>query len=412
MGPLNKKNNNLVLTMKDLLWKNLKRYYRIKNTNSVLSRGSNGSGGLSDKYDDECNEYNHEQTGDAPPQKKDAPRTRKRSPWYSVSRALLFVLLLFFVFFLVLLVRFYFNTNHTDQMISSVPLMPLKPHSSSPLLNTIGEGGNLGVGLGGSPIFGMTPVSPSIPDMENIDNEKKRKRIYEASRKYLLQHHKNGYKNRGSYQLPITKQTKIYSWEEREKEEDPNDLTMALPYNQLQLVGNSGGGNCLFLCYQSMLESVGQTVTVEELRTTVANSMTQDQFQVLHNLYHNARKERDREILQHCGFMAGVDSLEELKEVMKTRKYYGDETSLNALEEKYGVVGIVLSLDRNHRVTLGHRFYGKNVHGDTPCGLLMLADTHYEHFILKGKVVTPFKDLPPKIVRLMKSSNAPEIMSN
>jgi hypothetical protein len=237
-------------------------------------------------------------------------------------------------------------------------------------------------------ILGMTPILPEKSDFESIDNERKRDKLAYVSKRYTS-------RKRPHYNPRQSRTQQIESLIERKFRMNEN----------LKILPNAGAGDCLFLCYRKMLMEAGIDAQVKELRSTVSDSITEDNFKFLHDVYNNARKQREYGLLRDYGFMNGVESVDDLKRVVMSRAYFGDEMSLTALEKRYNIGCIVIRLTRNGSIELAKRYEEKDfTRDDTLYGLLLLDEnvTHYELLELDGNAIKKFCDLPLKIQRLTK----------
>jgi predicted NAD-dependent protein-ADP-ribosyltransferase YbiA (DUF1768 family) len=163
---------------------------------------------------------------------------------------------------------------------------------------------------------------------------------------------------------------------------------------------NEGSGDCFFATLRDGLKSTGldkyKNLTVKDIRAKLAENLNDEQFMAYFTLYKNIsggqkktqesmKKLRERhgglkrmiggtisitekltrleeakqnlndivggakisaeqkELLQHFAFMENVKTLEEMREIIKTRKYWADEFAVTTLERIYNVKFIILS---------------------------------------------------------------------
>lgn len=171
----------------------------------------------------------------------------------------------------------------------------------------------------------------------------------------------------------------------------------------IRVVSNAGGGNCLFLCYQQMLKSVGVKTDVTALRGKVASSVTPDKFDFLHSIYSAAITARDESIIGDYGFMKGVSDIDQLRAAMMTRAYYGDETALEALDAAYDINTLVLQMPQNGSIRLARRYNDGAVKRSSHYAMLLLDESmvHYELVLYRGVSLMNRTELPMKIRLLL-----------
>ncbi|MCP4484105.1 MAG: hypothetical protein GY823_06020 [Flavobacteriaceae bacterium] len=156
--------------------------------------------------------------------------------------------------------------------------------------------------------------------------------------------------------------------------------------NQFQVIENPGNGDCLFYCFKQALESIGVKTTIKQLRYKVSESMDKDKLETLKTIYLVAKNDKNYDILKDYYFMENVNTLKDLRKVIMTRLYYGDDMAIAALEEYTGINVVIIS-DGVEQI----RF-------EKPKGnnyiVLVLKNIHYRllgtincKFVFKGKPV-------------------------
>ena len=163
---------------------------------------------------------------------------------------------------------------------------------------------------------------------------------------------------------------------------------------------NEGGGDCFFATLRDGLKSTGQdkykNISVTNIRAKLAESLDEDQFQSYFTIYNNITggqkitqgtinqlklrhknlktmvggtsnttekstmlKEaqqnlelmvggakisaEQKELRRHFAFMENIKNIDEMREVIKTSKYWADEFAITTLERLYNVKFIILS---------------------------------------------------------------------
>jgi hypothetical protein len=113
--------------------------------------------------------------------------------------------------------------------------------------------------------------------------------------------------------------------------------------NEFQVIENPGYGDCLFYCFKQALESIGVKTTIKQLRYKVSKSMDKEKLETLKTIYLVAKNDKNYDILKDYYFMENVHTLKDLRKVIMTRVYYGDDMAIAALEEYTGINVVVIS---------------------------------------------------------------------
>lgn len=164
-------------------------------------------------------------------------------------------------------------------------------------------------------------------------------------------------------------------------------VSRAVRNKSIEVRHNSGGGDCLFLCFKEAIAEFGVSVTVQELRGIVAESVSEDQFYVLKAIYDGAVEEKEYDVIKDYNFMRGVQNVEELRKAMMTTHYWGDEMALSAVEDASGICAVVITTDDKNRPIVAQRL-GKTIKNDTNRFIvLLLENSHYQLAAYKGNIV-------------------------
>ena len=111
--------------------------------------------------------------------------------------------------------------------------------------------------------------------------------------------------------------------------------------------------------------------------------MTETSLADLKGIYDGAVETRDLSLLRDFGFMDGVKTLDELRAVVRTSCYWGDELALPALERETGLRAVVV-LGDGAIPRVAARF-------DAPTServiFVRLRRYHYELIEVDGRVV-------------------------
>lgn len=170
-------------------------------------------------------------------------------------------------------------------------------------------------------------------------------------------------------------------------------VASAIRSSPIEVVLNSGGGDCLFLCFEEAIAECGVNVSVQELRAIVAESMTDDQFVILKAIYDGAVEENEYEVIKDYNFMRGVADIGGLKQAMMTTHYWGDEMALSAIEDASGVCAVVVTPDDKGRPVVAKKLGGSKAPDTNRFVLLLLEHSHYQLVRYKGKAILDNKGI-------------------
>lgn len=177
------------------------------------------------------------------------------------------------------------------------------------------------------------------------------------------------------------------------------DTTDASKY---EVVETAADGDCLFHCFEMALRPE-LTTTVRALREEVARRATQDQLEILKVIYNDARKENDWDQLQDYMFMQGVDTLDELRNAIRTKRYWGDEMALTALQDFTGLVPVVIKEDGRGNFEVARRIAPQGGSTRPPADalfvMLLLSHAHYRLVEYEGRAKMTIDMLPAPVRR-------------
>lgn len=179
-------------------------------------------------------------------------------------------------------------------------------------------------------------------------------------------------------------------------EEDTTDAS------KYEVVETAADGDCLFHCFEMALRPE-LTTTVRALREEVARRATQDQLEILKVIYNDARKENDWDQLQDYMFMQGVDTLDELRNAIRTKRYWGDEMALTALQDFTGLVPVVIKEDGRGNFEVARRIAPQGGSTRPPADalfvMLLLSHAHYRLVEYEGRAKMTIDMLPAPVRR-------------
>lgn len=164
--------------------------------------------------------------------------------------------------------------------------------------------------------------------------------------------------------------------------------------NPFTIEPNSGGGDCLFYCFKRTIDEFEVTTTIKELRGIVAESITDDQFSVLKIIYDGAKQEKEYQVLNDYNFMSGVETIDDLRDVItNTKKYWGDEMAIRALEKASGITAVVITKDMKGNATVADKM-DSDIDVDRKWfTLLLLENAHYQTILFKNKAALQKNEL-------------------
>lgn len=155
---------------------------------------------------------------------------------------------------------------------------------------------------------------------------------------------------------------------------------------RVRVIGNPGGGDCLFHCFVQAARATGASFGVDELRSAVADSLTEEILAELRSVYDGAVDGRDAELIRDYDFMKGVKTLDELRSVVRTSRYWGDELALPALEKATGLRAVVV-LGEGRRARVAARFEDDAETVPKRFMFVRLKHAHYELLEVGGRLV-------------------------
>ena len=179
-------------------------------------------------------------------------------------------------------------------------------------------------------------------------------------------------------------------------------------------------GNCFFDSLRIILQfGLGIRITNEILRAMVVQSLLQN-TSVLENygqLYHDARKAHNDEILEETRFMQGTIMLNQnqnqnqnqnrkwnlqklYENLMNPRLYWGDTFALNFFQEKLNLTFLIIFHKKNsYRL---HSFIHPRDRHRSYFALLSLKDKHYRPLSYQNKFLLTLDELPIPVLRQLR----------
>ncbi len=203
------------------------------------------------------------------------------------------------------------------------------------------------------------------------------------------------------------------------------DLLTGAEVARCVIVDNPGNGDCLFHAIGDALRTLKwkpSLCSVATLRNLVANRITQDQYETLCAIYRAALEEKELEVLRDYSFMLrGQESLEALRDVIRTRSYLGDEMALYILEATLRLNIHVLSVSYvDNAFTLRFK---RRMRDETPDKkvyanhIILMQDerrtpAHYTLLQYDGKEIMRRETLPPTMLKFLDSIEVSKSVSS
>jgi len=239
--------------------------------------------------------------------------------------------------------------------------------------------------------------------------------------------------------------------------QDTNWLQSYFRNPHYELEDNEGGGDCLFAVIREAYKSIGKNISVLELRTILANEVTVEMFEQYRSLYLASKQEykdtnkvlmslkrenvrlkkalktasnlsetkiiidsgkknsmkynaltreniQAMELLEEYRFMEGVNTVEDMKDIIKTCRFWAESWAISTLERVLNVKVIILSSrnykegDYNNIIQCGE--LNDSILGDRQVFkpkfyiLTEWLGDHYKTILYKGKKILTFQQIP------------------
>lgn len=164
--------------------------------------------------------------------------------------------------------------------------------------------------------------------------------------------------------------------------------------NLFKLENSVPDGNCLFESIHKVLLSYNLSkynidglnhhldITVKGLRDCVSNSINNDQFTFLKEIYDYALKNKDLGVLHDYDFMNGVNNLQQLKKIINTSNYWGDDMALDAIEHQYKSLRFIVIKEEHNELKICQRLQKND--DSMGCVFLYLKNKHYQLITIDG----------------------------
>lgn len=100
-----------------------------------------------------------------------------------------------------------------------------------------------------------------------------------------------------------------------------------------EIINITGNGDCFFKAVEKAFAFEGSKVSVKSLRKFISNHMTEDIFKVYKTLWIDVERERNGEMMMRLMFMQSVHTLDQLKQIVLTPRFWANETAISILEK-------------------------------------------------------------------------------
>lgn len=167
------------------------------------------------------------------------------------------------------------------------------------------------------------------------------------------------------------------------------------------IIPNIGGGDCFFITLSQSLRR-----SVRELRDMVAMRTTQHNYTQLRDMYMEAARNQNKDVMQDLGYMCTIHSTEGLRSFMRTSDYWADEYAIDHVEQHYRVK--IMILDK--RAAYAGRNPARFQLVSTPFKpryyvILSYDGKHYELVTYRGQALFRISDLPAQVYMLFNDKN-------
>jgi hypothetical protein len=198
--------------------------------------------------------------------------------------------------------------------------------------------------------------------------------------------------------VPLTEE----DWERLQQTPiDPPEYVGQLDESHVQIVPNHAGGDCLFLSIQDAFKG---EVTVQQMRIHLAQNVPDENYDLWKQFYSVGQQDRDEYLIRTYGFIRFAESPEDMRRVMLTPIYWGEEFAVKTLEKALGVqIIIILTKNSGHPPTIQHTY---DCSKSERCVLLNLNQDaeHYQLIRVGGRGLFYFRDLPESFREIYNNS--------
>ena len=146
-------------------------------------------------------------------------------------------------------------------------------------------------------------------------------------------------KNKRKYQIkkPIKQPVKTHVKQPVQR----NWLNKFYKSDKLQIIETKQNGDCFF---DSVVKALGDSaLSIPGLRKMVSDYVTDVQLKTYRDIYNNAVSDNDFEVIQETRFIAGIETLQDLKDYIKKSAYWADMLAVNIIERILKIKVICLS---------------------------------------------------------------------
>ena len=222
---------------------------------------------------------------------------------------------------------------------------------------------------------------------------------------------------------------------------------------EFNIVETTANGDCLFDSIRMAFSQIGYTTTIDKLRAILVSELTDEQYDLYRTLYLDAlvekedierrmktivktvdelkkrlaktadKSDRDRiiksakevekeykglkgnliftnEIIEEVGFMKGVDTIDGLREYIKTPSFWADAWAISVLEEKLGIKLLIFSEksydngDQHNVFQCGNEPSEHSIPTPNHYILVTYSGKNYRVISYKNKYIFKFSEIP------------------
>ena len=222
---------------------------------------------------------------------------------------------------------------------------------------------------------------------------------------------------------------------------------------EFNIVETASNGDCLFDSIRIAFSQIGYKTTIEKLRAVIARELTDEQYELYRTLYLNSVIEKEdierkmktlvktidelkkrlaktadnsdrkriiasakeietqykglkgnlifsNEMIEETGFMKGIDTIDGLREFIKTPSFWADSWTISILEERLGMKLLIFSEksydngDQHNVFHCGNETSNHIIPSPNHYVMVTYSGKHYRIISYKNKYIFTFSEIP------------------